>query len=450
MARAACVVALLATSIASACTDPSGTDVPLTPTSAVLSPPVVQPGIWTLDDEFEQLALRAPGFGGLFVDSLGRVTAYVKGGNVDGVRQEVAHALERNLPTMGVPASAIRTLPAGYDFLELRGWYRHLSPVVALPSVVQTDIDDRRNRIAIGVVPDGDTSQVRAVLRSGGIPDEVAVLETVPRTVFASTLQDVVRPTVGGLRIRANGLCTLSFNAHRVVWNGWGFDLDTSVRYFVTASHCTNVRGQVDGVTAGQPDAGHPIGVEIADPPFFTSSQNSQCPAGRLCRYSDAALFEYNGSTQMTFASIAKTGSGYRNITIVGAYTLSTIDPCPWCILVGYTVLRKVGATTGTTTGTVWSTCVDLKQYDQGIDTGQTALCQVQVGFQSAGGDSGAPVLDSGSGSNLIGIYWGVTYYNDVVGAPLLATYAPIGQALGEIMAASGSRIVPCASCWVY
>lgn len=400
----------------------------------------------TLDDHLEQLARRAPGFGGMFIDSFGALNVWVKGpANVSGVRAAITDELQR--AQLGEKAAnllgSLRVLPATYDYVELREWYDRLSSVSALDEVTQTDIDERANRLAIGVTPGADRAELLASLQAQGVPPEALVLNDFAPTNVVVTLQDQVRPVVGALRISSSqGLCTLSFNAKRAVYSGGSWVIDPATKYFLTAAHCTSTFGAQDGTVVGQPDASHPIGTEIVDPPLVTSAQVARCPVGRYCRYSDAALFEYNPTTSMTFGAIAKTSSG---LNISGSYTLSATG-CGWlCSIPGWTVLRKIGATSGTSSGTVQSACVDVKQYAAGVDTGRTMLCQEQVAMTSQGGDSGSPVLDSGSGSTLQGILWGTSWLQP--GDPIYATYAYIYHVRSEIVNASGVWIAPCTSC---
>lgn len=62
----------------------------------------------------------------------------------------------------------------------------------------------------------------------------------------------------------------------------------------MTNSHCTHTQGVVDNTEYHQPirpinpwDMSNRVGLEIADPPFFTGGN---CPSGYRCRYSDSAF----------------------------------------------------------------------------------------------------------------------------------------------------------------
>ena len=96
------------------------------------------------------------------------------------------------------------------------------------------------------------------------------VQETEP-VKLAATLQDRIRPVVGGLQINFPGfLCTHGFNALR-----------NSQRSFITNSHCTNIQGGNQSTPYWQPTSGiapAQIATEVADPAYTTGGG---CPAGR-------------------------------------------------------------------------------------------------------------------------------------------------------------------------
>ena len=101
----------------------------------------------------------------------------------------------------------------------------------------------RSGRLVVGVLNRGVEGQVRGRLRALGVDSQsVDVVETEPIIALA-TLRDRSDDIVGGLQIRfSQYLCSLGFPAFR---NG--------VRGFVTASHCSDNQGAVDGTTYYQP-----------------------------------------------------------------------------------------------------------------------------------------------------------------------------------------------------
>ena len=101
------------------------------------------------------------------------------------------------------------------------------------------------------------------------------------------------------------------------------------------------------------------------------------------------------------------TFTGYTRI--VGEITLGTSPSPPYLILAAGTQLQKTGRTTGTTAGTIVSSCEN-----RGLGTDPRTglevrlLCQHQADFASAGGDSGSPVFvppNSSGQTYLVGIY---------------------------------------------
>ena len=149
--------------------------------------------------------------------------------------------------------------------------------------------------------------------------------------------------------------------------------------------------GSVDGEQAGQPDLATPIGYEYIDPPLFTHAEDSSCPSGRQCRYSDVAAFElYN--VPYWPGHIARTLGGQITIT-----DIASIASDIWIAGHGITVVKE-GSTTGWTSGIVQNYgCAAAPQYELigGVqyDTGRTMLCQTYASYDSQAGDSGSLVF---------------------------------------------------------
>lgn len=181
---------------------------------------------------------------------------------------------------------------------DLEAQHQRLLPLFELEGVVFTDADETRGRLVVGVVNRGLEQSVRARLSALGVAsDSVDVVQT-PPIVPVTTLRDKVRPVVGGLQIRfSRFLCSLGFNAIR---NG--------VFGYVTAAHCSDKQGEVDGTRYYQPlnrRADELIGREIVDPPFFRNS--GVCPRGKKCRYSDANFSDGEDAVAFTIGAIAGT-----------------------------------------------------------------------------------------------------------------------------------------------
>ncbi len=336
----------------------------------------------SIDDELVQIGREIPGFGGVFYDGEGRPAVYLL--DPEGVGAAAVKSL----------GADVRVLQGDYEFERLVAWRNDLRPLLGLPGVSFLDADEGRNRVVVGVDSQAELGRLEREILTKGIPREAVVFQEAAPFEDLATLRDKLRPAPGGAQIAfSNFLCTLGFNAYR--GNVFGF---------VVNSHCTNVRGEVDGTRYFQslPTSGA-IGTEIADPAFSTAPP---CPAGRRCRRSDAAFAKYDKTSLGGLGKIARTLSGS---TEVGSTTLKnpaarlSITARTGSPLQGDTV-HKIGRTTGWTFGTVIQTCVEA---NNGTDI--TMFCQSIVRAGSGGGDSGSPVFYSLSGNKarLVGILWG-------------------------------------------
>jgi hypothetical protein len=290
----------------------------------------------------------------------------------------------------GVPRSQAQSAQA----LEAR--HQRLLPLFELAGVVFTDADETNGQLVVGVLDRDIEGLVRARLRVLGISSQsVSVVETEP-ILRVATLRDKVRPVVGGLQIRFSGfLCSLGFNAWR-----------DGVEGYVTASHCSDQQGEVDGTLYYQPlnqVADEFIGTEIADPAFFRSTDG--CPLGRRCRYSDSNFSDGDDAVAFALGTIARTtGPNNGSLEIAGEFAIRGEGAAT----VG-DMGNKVGRTTGWTQGTVTRTCVNTGVAASNI----VLLCQdfVQNTVRIvAGGDSGSPVFRTKPGGNnvtLLGNLWG-------------------------------------------
>ncbi|MGH3715236.1 MAG: hypothetical protein ACRDT4_17495 [Micromonosporaceae bacterium] len=348
----------------------------------------------TLDDVFAAVAVQVPGFAGVAVDERsGRLL--VSMAEPSGSVGQAQRALVAELGEPRVARLAAVRVDVEYDFLELKRWYDRMSPaVLALPGVVVTDIDERLNRLRVGVIdPRTHGGEVRALSRRLGVPPEVLVVEQHGPVRFASSLRNAHRPMVGGLQIEFGvSLCTLGFIADR-----------QGVRGFVTNSHCTIVQGGVEGTSYTQGNL--VAGFETVDPEYFTGSG---CPAGRECRWSDSAFANIFLAQESWRGRVARPAAGSTAWNGVSTFRIRA-EGNP---LNGATV-DKVGRTTGLTSGTVQNTCVTVNVVGDPF----TFFCQALATYRLDRGDSGSPVLERDFGTSsdrtLVGITWG-----SVVGGP--------------------------------
>lgn len=434
----------------------------------------------TIDDEFADLVNEVPGFGGLYYGADGALNVLLVDESQAAVARTAIPAFLDRRAGRGARRRAVplRFQRANYDFRQLKRWDTLLSTAMSWEGVTQTDIDDARNKLVIGVMNRDALNRVASDLRRSGIPSNAFSVEVIPQTEIdpaielasapsgptATTLQDRYRPVIGGLQIGFpnNTACTLNSNLYRVnnpFYPVPGPSLDTSERYFLTNSHCTDTFASVDGRVAGQPLASDRIGVEVYDPALFTNSQNSECPAGRSCRWSDAAVFRYDSGVSVSFARIAKTANGSLNIT--GQYTIIGAGHSAF-FFENATPISKVGRTTGTSSDVVIRACVRTNQFSNGLDTGRTMLCQTQSNYNSSGGDSGSSVFGRSTATDpnievfLDGIHWGTARDLSNPSAPVLRTMSAmnwVGRDLYEsygLVFAVCSGISASGNCYAY
>jgi len=342
----------------------------------------------TLDERFSLVAMRVPSFGGMYLQG-NVLMVYLTNPSQAGA---AAGAIQSVFGAGAVPTAGVQVLPARYGFAQLATWHSRMGSLFNIPGVILTDIDEKANRLKVGVESAATSFAVEARLARLGIPR--AAVAVVPMQPFVQTaaLRDQIRPIEGGTQIAFSiFLCTLGFNAVR-----------SGVSGFVVNSHCTDVQGQNTGTQHFQPSVGNGnlIGQEIADPPY----EATRCPlnlAGHLCRYSDSAYSQRDGTVTADQGFIARTtGANTGSLTISGQFRIVSEGAST----VGATV-NKVGRTTGWTSGQVTDTCVDVLV----LGSLNVDLCQDIVGAGVGAGDSGSPVfaITSGNDVQLRGILWG-------------------------------------------
>ena len=361
-----------------------------------------------------QLARSIKGFGGLFLDRDGVPTVYLTDPRQRGDAERALTAFARE---QGVAPSGIRVLRGDFDYLQLDEWFKAATQAaLPLDGALFTDLDEANNRVLIGVENAAAIGRVQAALQAVNIPSAATSIEVREPIIPVVTLQEKVRPIVAGVQIHfGRYLCTLGFNAK-----------DGTEDSFITASHCTNRQGGVEGTVYYQPLSSVDntvIGTEVEDPLYF---KGGVCPRGRKCRYSDAARVKYSsGFTSFTLGSIAKTSAANNgSLTITGSFSI-TGQNTSGNYVVGST-LSKVGRTTGWTSGSISNTCVDTGVQGSNI----VLLCQTWVTAGVGAGDSGSDVFSGTSSVTLEGILWGSSGRGTQF---IFSPFANIQQELGTL-----------------
>jgi len=290
-----------------------------------------------------------------------------------------------------------------------------LRDVLTIPGVVYLDLDEHCGCISIGVVSKELNSGVAKFIKERGIYAGWVTLVQTPEYRLTADLTDKFRPTMGGQQIRtvANS-CTLGLPVY-----SW----DAHNEGILTASHCTQgPQGQNWGTDFFQgPSSADFVASETLDAPLFDTRLDNQCPANRLCRYSDVVYAHYG---------VADAGIRGRISRPKSMCGWSPYWPCDLSlgqptddIRIAYAVsgffmgqeLDKIGMRSGWSRGPIMGTCVDVNVVEvdaAGVkqDTGNTMLCQTLVGTTAQPGDSGAPVFEYHTGyeaGTFAGIVWG-------------------------------------------
>jgi hypothetical protein len=297
--------------------------------------------------------------------------------------------------------------------------FKKASPaVLALAGTVFADDDEVNHRLVFGVENERVIPSVRTALSQLGIPSSEYEVRVTAPIYQVATLRDVWRPTIAGIQIHfGQFLCSMGFNADA-----------GAERSFVTASHCTNIQGGVEGTQYWQPLSfvdPTVIATEAADPEYFTWKADPACPPGKLCRYSDASRARYSASVASTRGAIARTtGANNGSLEVAGTFSVTGQDDAGTAATVG-TVVNKVGRTSGWSQGPVIATCVNTNVFGSRIQQ----LCQTFVSARVAGGDSGSGVfvITAGKKVTLVGVLWGGS------GDGQLYVFSPLNQVEQEL-----------------
>lgn len=467
VARASIIT--LAAASAAACRDE-------VPTSSVRPPAIsAAPTVGIVDttwfdgeSEFRAISKVIPEFAGFYFDDAGRLVVQLTDpGKVAAVspllRQFTSQRVidqRRNLYGAQAP---IVTRGATYSFDQLRSWR---DAVVAaadrIPAISQIDLDEVRNRVAIGVRRGSDQAAVLNSLNQLMIPTNAVVLEEVEQILDVGTttgspsrmvslapgdsLTSYNSVVKGGMFIMYQRLACWPTNcAPGSIQPGpKGCTFGLGVRYlfpsengFLTASHCSENPGPPGVATVYHQNliagAANVIGYEFDDPPF------TSCAGGHSCKNSDAlfALWDGAATARSSFAKIARTtfvGTPYGSLSALGSVAIDQANP--EFTVTGETgspavgeAADKMGPFDGWTGGPITKTCVThivfIKTFNP--PTEYRNLCQVEASYNRAPSESGAPVFKFLGTNNvlLMGLHTGATQYNPPSG-PTYANYTPI------------------------
>jgi len=367
----------------------------------------------TRDARLARISNEVPGFAGVYRGEDGALNIMMAPSAQRISPAQARAAVGARLASIGVDLTAqpVNILAADYDFATLHALHRTVTPVLGVGGVVFTSTDEKANRVRIAVENPAAAASVEHALAMLNVDRAMVVISEHEPIEVMQTLQSRVRPVGGGLQIvwpRGGQwfVCTLGFNVRSPE--------APNVQGFITNSHCTTSEYGTGPVgtdywqslpPALGGGADHFVGTEVHDLPTFTGGS---CPAGRQCRWSDAAGVRYASGVDNLLGLVYRPLPG-GSLTIDPANPTLTITAERAFPFVG-DQMNKVGRTTGWSQGPVTQSCVNTNVGGTSIPN-LTLLCQEHVSATVAGGDSGSPVFDFAPGSTqnirLTGILWG-------------------------------------------
>lgn len=347
---------------------------------------------------FLEIASLEPSFAGFFMEG-DVLVAHVS----DPSRHsEVRAALTSRLGEIRRGRAApdrVETRDVDFSFLQLARW-RNLAHhhVFDIEDVVSLDMDERANRVTIGLETGSGEAEAERLLSSLNVPlDAVRFVLDEPATPGARLIEHQT-PLPGGYRIRTENdsgnlhACSHGFNAR--TWpNG--------ISVFVTASHCTRYVLKPDpsdtrAFNIDRADTTHYLGNEYLDP---------QGCLGSRCRATDAALLTVPHDS-IEFGYIARTETRGTGL-VEGSITIDSSNPRFEIVgtagsypAAGDTI-QKMGASAGWTYGTVNETCKE-RFFEWDPDVNYTITCAFEADFRLNAGDSGGPVFTWLGGDDVI------------------------------------------------
>ncbi|WNG43853.1 hypothetical protein F0U60_06885 [Archangium minus] len=358
------------------------------------------------DEALLELEKQMPNMGGFYLDKEGTAHVLLTAGAAEGERQTarhignaIANIRSRSRVRTRSPSSTV-VEPARFRFSELVRFRDYATSVLTLGSVQSLDVDERANRVSVGVLTQEAVAQTQAYWAQLGLPEDALNVFIRSPIRALRTLDDEVRPVPGGYKIWTGVFagyieCTMGYPVYSSRLGQFGF---------LTNAHCTPKPGVVENTSFS--NGVWAIGTEKLDPPYFTREHDSRCPPGELCRYSDA-VFVASSSTD--FGAIAQTINYCALPSTHCSLTVNSSSPVFYprgfasAPLLGQD-FEKIGQTTGWTYGPIQEACVTM--YDNGA--GRYYLCQYGVAAGTDAGDSGSPVFTwDGTQNPIAGILWG-------------------------------------------
>jgi hypothetical protein len=155
----------------------------------------------TYDDQMVAVAIRVPGFAGIYLEESSNTLVVLATNPSSQVAENAQDALFDILGEESLATMRPRAMKATYTWCQLKAWYDPMSfEVLGMEGVVSTDIDEKRNRLAIGLENLSLRPQLEAKLAALGVPLEAVIIEqqapitTLPLLPWAARQPDQPAP----------------------------------------------------------------------------------------------------------------------------------------------------------------------------------------------------------------------------------------------------------------
>lgn len=361
------------------------------------------------EEGFAVLSEHVPSSAGYYIDREGSTVVLVRDSAEFGAARTALLRLRPQMP-YAPTRGTIRVEKAKYSFAQLARWRDLIfdKAFSSTPGVTSLDLDEARNRVVIGVDQaqlGNATEGVQRTLAQLDIDTAAIIIQAETPLqwsggVLNSFRGSVISPdlasgpwssVVGGIMMivsatdpdspmgGASGGCTVGFTTLYTPPSA------SPYRAVVSASHCTAQWGFLGSTTFTVNGISGNAGTEAVDATAYS------CGITGSCRASDAALFQLAPTAPYELGLIARPHAP-------PALNQDVLNP--WFMVRGTTPrptgapYSKIGRTSGWTTGTVHSTCVDHSFGGSlGVFSLKTHRCQDVGTAYNTGGDSGGSVF---------------------------------------------------------
>jgi hypothetical protein len=126
------------------------------------------------DDLLVRVEQQTPGFGGMFIDREGQLAVYLLDTSQLGA---ALAAIEAVFGVDAVPTAGVRALQGEYVVSQLKAWSEIAAGLLELSGVTAVDLDEARNRVAIGVEHKSRTRAVERALSAIAIPRHAVTIQ---------------------------------------------------------------------------------------------------------------------------------------------------------------------------------------------------------------------------------------------------------------------------------